>query len=144
AFLYLIGRPLITPALEISLFTNEIRAAGALPAGPNLPVEPAELEAFLVGCGAVTNGWVYAVKRLPIVGRLEAVDRQTLRIENVAPYVATGREWVGKPKAEMVKALLAPSITVTPRPEERELFKIRLSYGFNVPSVIVNGLDNVE
>src|SRR5438132_5260487 len=34
AFLYLIRRPLVTPALEISLFTNEIGAAGAFPAGP--------------------------------------------------------------------------------------------------------------
>src|SRR5690242_6062075 len=143
-FLYLVGRPLVTPALDISLFTNEIGEAGALPVGPELPVEPLELEAFLVGCGAVTNGWVYAVKRLPIVGRLEAVDRQALRIENVAPYVASGREWVGEPKAEMVKALLAPAITVAPRPEEWELFKIRIGFGLAVPPIIVNGLDNVE
>jgi hypothetical protein len=31
-----------------------------------------------------------------------------------------------------------------PRPEEWEFFKIRLRYGIAVPSVIVNGLDNVE
>lgn len=92
----------------------------------------------------MTNGWAYTMKRLPIVGRLEAIDRQALKIENVAPYVASGREWLGKPKAEMIAALLAPSIIVTPRPEEWELFKIRLRYGIAVPSIIVNGLDNVQ
>jgi hypothetical protein len=144
AFLYLVGMPLVTPPFEISLFTNEVAAAGVLPPGPELPAGPVKLQAFLVGCGAVTNAWAYTVKRLPIVGRLEAVDRQALRIENIAPYVASGREWLGEPKAEMIKALLSPAIDVTPRPEDWELFKIRLPYGIAVPSVIVNGLDNVE
>lgn len=144
AFLYLIGMPLVTSPFEISFFTNEVAAPGVLSPGPRLPREPVELQAFLVGCGAVTNGWAYTVKRLPIVGRLEAVDRQALGIENIAPYVASGREWLGEPKAEMIKTFLGPAIDVTPRPEEWELFKIRLRYGIAVPSVIVNGLDNVE
>jgi hypothetical protein len=144
AFLYVVGKALTMPLREISLFTNEVAVAGTLPPGPELPSEPVELDAFLVGCGAVANGWAYAVKRLPIIGRLDAIDRQALRIENIAPYVASGREWLRKPKAEMMKALLAPAIEVMPRPEEWELFKIRFRYGVAVPPVVVNGLDNVE
>jgi hypothetical protein len=143
-FFFLIGQPLVTPPTEISLFTLEVGPAGALPEGPPLPVASLELDGFLVGCGAVTNGWAYAVKRLPIVGHLEAVDRQVLRIENIGPYVASGREWLGKPKAEMIAKVLGPAIGVTPRPDEWEFFKIRLRYGLRVPPIVVNGLDNVE
>ncbi len=144
AFLLLVGRPLVTPPIEISLFTHEIGIPATFSPGPQLPATPVNLEAFLVGCGAVTNGWAYTVKRLPIEGRIEAVDRQALRLENIAPYVAAGREWLGKPKVEMIAALLGPAITVTPRPEEWHLFAIRLHYGIPVPPVVVNGLDNVE
>ena len=126
AFLLLVGQPLVTPPVEISLFGHELGTPATLSPGPELPVTQVELEGFLIGCGAVTNGWAYTVKRLPIVGRLEAVDRQALRIENVAPYVAAGREWLGKPKVEMIAALLGPAIAITPRHEEWELFTIRL------------------
>jgi hypothetical protein len=144
AFLALISRPLVTPPFEMSLFTQELGPPGSLPPGPELPAVPVDLDAFVVGCGAVTNGWAYTVKRLPIVGRLEAIDRQALRIENIAPYVAAGREWLNKAKAEMIAALLAPAIAVQPRPDEWELFKIRLRYGLSVPPIVVNGLDNVD
>ncbi len=144
AFLILAGCPLVARAFEVSLFSNEVGGPGTLSVGPELLAEPVELDGFLVGCGAVTNGWAYVVKRLPIVGRLDAIDRQSLGIENLGPYVAARREWLGKPKAEMIAALLSPAILVTPRAEEWELFKIRLRYGIPVPSIIVNGLDNVE
>jgi hypothetical protein len=143
AFLALAGRPLVTPPLEISLFTQEIGPPGTLLPGPELPAVPAELNAFVVGCGAVSNGWAYTVKRLPIVGRLDAIDRQALKVENLGPYVASRREWLNKPKAEMIAALLAPGIRVTPRPDEWEFFKIRLQFGLPVPPIVVNGLDNV-
>lgn len=86
----------------------------------------------------------YAVKRLPITGRLEGIDRQSLRTENLGPYVAAGRQWLGKPKVEVIRDLLSPAIEVVPRAEEWELFKIRLSFGVAVPPLIVSGLDNVE
>jgi len=143
AFLALIGRPLVTPAFEVSLFTQEFGPPGTLPPGPDLPTAPAELHAFLVGCGAVTSGWAYTVKRLPIAGRLEAVDRQAFGIENIPTYVASGREWLNDSKAKMIAALLAPAITVNPRPDEWEFFKIRLQHGLPVPPIVVNGLDNV-
>lgn len=144
AFLTLVGRPLVTAPLAISLFTQEIGPHSTLLPGPELPAVPSQLDAFLVGCGAVTNGWAYTVKRLPIVGRLEAIDRQALKIENLGPYVASGREWLNKSKVEMIAALLAPAITVKPRSEEWDFFKIRLRYGLPVPPIVVNGLDNVD
>jgi hypothetical protein len=83
------------------------------------------------------------MKRLPVMGNLEAIDRQSLRIENIGPYVASSRAWLRRSKAEMIQSLLEPTITVNARPEEWELFKIRMRFGLRLPPIIVNGLDNV-
>jgi hypothetical protein len=144
-FLTLIGHSTPPMISELSLFTYEIGAPGSIALGPPLPSNPLELDAFLVGCGAVSNGWAYAIKRLPVKGRLQAVDRQSLGDGNIGPYVAAVRQWIGRPKAEILREFLGPRIAVTPRPEEFELFKLRLGYGqIEMPRLVVNGLDNVE
>jgi hypothetical protein len=130
-------------ACELSLLAHTDGIPGSLDPGPPLPFHGLELDAFVIGCGAVTNGWAYALKRLPIVGKIQAVDRQSLRIENIGPYVLARRSLLETPKAVVIESYLSPWITVTPRPEEWELFKIRLRYGLPVPPIIVNGLDNV-
>ena len=142
AFLTILGQP-PNISQEISLFTHQEVNLGTLHEGPALPSIPLNIDAFLVGCGAVTNGWAYTIKRLPIVGTLQAVDRQSLRIENLGPYVLATRAQVGTPKAQIIAEFLAPTVAVTPRPEEWELFKIRLNYGIAVPPLIINGLDHV-
>jgi hypothetical protein len=83
------------------------------------------------------------MKRLPVVGSLQAIDRQSLRLENIWAYVAVGRESLGKPKAVVIKELLSPAIEVTPRPDHWEFFKIWLDHGAKVPPLIITGLDNV-
>jgi hypothetical protein len=142
AFLHLLAKQ---PAefQELSMFELVRALPGTLRPGPPLPDSPLKIDAFLVGCGAVMNGWAYAVKRLPIVGRLEAIDKQSLRPVNLGPYVASARDFLDRPKAEIIKALLSPAIAVTARTDEWELFKIRIEHGMPVPPLIVGGLDNV-
>jgi hypothetical protein len=142
AFLELVGKPLIG-AMEISLFTHEVGGPGTLVLGPSLPEAPLRLDAFLVGCGAVSNGWAYAIKRLPIGGRLQAIDCQSLSTENLGPYVAVGYDSVGKPKATLIRELLSPNIDVTDRPDHWEFFTIRLRSELAVPPLIIAGLDKV-
>jgi ThiF family len=142
AFMAIVGKP-ITSLMETSLFTYQSGTPGTLKTGPPLPDSPYTIDAFLVGCGAVTNGWAYAVKRLPLTGRLQAIDKQSLRKENLGSYVAAGRDDVGKKKAVLIKELLSPAIVVTERPDQWEFFKIRISDGLRVPPLIVAGLDNV-
>lgn len=142
AFFFILGKPR-TLLGEISLFDNEVGNPGVLEPGPALPSSFLRLDAFLVGCGAVSNGWAYAIKRLPIVGKLEAIDRQSLRFENIGPYIAVGRESVGRPKAVLLKEMLAPAIDVTPRSDQWEFFKIWLKHGLAVPPLVIAGLDNV-
>lgn len=142
AFFTILGKEL-TLAQEISLLTHQEGNLGSLDSGPALPRQPLEIDAFLVGCGAVTNGWAYTIKRLSVVGRVQAVDRQSLKIENIGSYVLAKHSLLTQPKAKIIEGYLAPQIKVTSRPEEWELFKIRLKFGLTVPSLIVNGLDNV-
>jgi hypothetical protein len=142
AFMTILDRP---PAvsMETSLFSHQVGNPGTLESGPPLPTSPLQIDAFLVGCGAVTNGWVYALKRLPVFGRLQAVDRQSLRLENIGSYVAVGLESVNKPKALLIKELLAPAIDVTERSDQWEFFKIWLDHGIEPSPLIIAGLDNV-
>ena len=142
AFFAILGRHL-TLSMETSLFDHAVASPGKLASGPSLPASPLWLDAFLVGCGAVTNGWAYAVKRLPIVGRLQAIDNQSLRLENIWSYVAVGRESIGKPKAAVLQELLSPAINVTARSDQWEFFKIWLNHGLAVPPLIIAGLDKV-
>jgi hypothetical protein len=142
AFLYLLNAPRISDPLEISLFSYQTGKPGSLESGPSLPRQ-VSIDAWLIGCGGVSNGWAYTIKSLPVVGTLTAVDRQSLRIENFGPYVAAGHEYLTKPKVHLIRDLLHPSVTVTPYADEWEFFKIRLKYGLSIPRLIVGGVDNV-
>lgn len=143
-FLILLSRETIHAPVELSLFDHADGQPGVLDPGPELPKQPVELDALLVGCGGVSNGLGYALRRLPIVGRLDAVDRQSVREENLGPYVGAYLEHLGMPKTVCMKGLLAPKIDVVSWAEEFELFKLRLGLGLRrLPSLALAGLDNV-
>lgn len=141
-FFIILGKP-FDAFSETSLFSHESGSPGTLKQGPPLPIEPLRLDTFLVGCGAVSNGWAYAIKRLPIVGKLEAIDPQSLRPENLGPYVASSCQWLGRPKVELLKSFLSPAIEVVPRGDHWELFTLRLKHELKVPRIIISGLDKV-
>ncbi len=144
AFLHLLNEPRVPAPFEISLLTYEIAAPGVFDSGPLLPSVPVNINAWLVGCGGVSNGWAYTMKRLPIQGKLGIVDRQLLGAENFGSYVAANTYYVGKPKVDLIRDLLHPAIKVTPYADEFELFKIRLKHELSVPPLIVGGVDNVD
>lgn len=144
AFFALAGVVRLPQALELSLFEGRTARPGTFGPGPSLPASPVELDGLLVGCGGVANGWADAMRRPPVSGRLAAVDRQALRVENIGPYVLVRLSDLGRPKAEILAEALAPKVTVTPYPEEFELFKLRLAYGVALPPLVVGGLDDVE
>jgi ThiF family len=143
AFLALIGKPLLAHAIEISVYTLEQDTPGRLAPGPALATDPVELDVLLVGCGGVANGWVYTMRRAPGAGRVEAVDHQALRPENLGAYVCATRPRVKMPKAQVIKEELEPAFTVVPRAERFRFFKARFSYGQSyVPKIVVSALDN--
>jgi hypothetical protein len=141
-FLTLLGKQFET-STEVSLFSHELGQPGALAGGPHLPDDSLALDAFLVGCGSVTSGWAYTVKRLPITGTLQAIDCQSLRKVNVGSYVSAGLSSIDKPKATFIREFLSPKIDVTARQDQWEFFKIWFRHGLTIPPLIIAGLDNV-
>ena len=142
-FFQILDRP-VAVAAEFSLFSHLTGRPGVLTSEPSLPTSPLSLRTFLIGCGAVTNGWAYTIRRLPVTGKVWAIDRQSLSLENFGSYVAAERRWLAKPKVDLIRALLAPDIHVVASADEWEFFKIHLMYGLETPQMVVNGLDNVE
>jgi tRNA A37 threonylcarbamoyladenosine dehydratase len=143
-FMVLVQRSRMPAPIEISLFTHEAAQPGVLDPGPVLPENPLSLDGLLIGCGGVSNGWGYAIRRLPIVGSLQAVDRQAVREENLGPYVGAFLGHLAVPKTKVIRHLLGPKIEVTTRSEEFELFKIRLNLGLlPLAPLVIAGVDNV-
>jgi hypothetical protein len=144
AALILLRLPLANKAFELSLFEHREAPLGGLDFGPSLPAFPLDIRALLFGCGGVTNGWAYAIRRLRIKGSLEAVDKQTLHKENLGTYVLSSWADLDKPKSDLIRRVLKPKINVTSRPEPLEFYKIRLERGLvRLPGLVVAGLDDV-
>jgi hypothetical protein len=136
----LIGKPVLANPTEISLYTLEQGTPGELNSGPELPA--VELDVLLVGCGGVANGWLYAIRRAPAAGRVEAVDHQRLRHENLGAYVCATRSRLGQPKVQVAREELGPTFTVVPRPERFRFFRARFDYGQSyVPELVISALD---
>jgi hypothetical protein len=131
-------------AAEVSVFDLQQGDLGSLQVGPDLPKLRLILNAILFGCGGVSNGWAYAIKRLPIKGKVFAVDKQSLRRENFGPYVCATSRWLGMPKATMLRRVLAPDIDVEAHNELVEHFKIRLDQNLiGITPLVICGLDEI-
>jgi hypothetical protein len=140
-FLHLLGR-VPSAAHEFSAYTLTAGAIGSHGPGPDLPREALELDAFLIGCGSVMQGWAYTVRRLPIRGRARAVDPEFLGVENLGPYVLAWRTEVGREKVKIIADALGPAIAVTPDRDFVEFLELRIAAGLPVPPVVVAGLND--
>lgn len=142
-FASFIGQPLVAESVEFSTLTLEQGKPGELAPGHEISFNEIDLDALLLGCGGVANGWVYAAREAGTRGRVEAVDHQAQRAENIGPYVCASRSRIGSPKVTVVKQELEPQTTVIERPERFRFFKARLGYGQTyVPGVVLAALDN--
>jgi hypothetical protein len=143
AFQALIGGPVLASPAEISLYTLEQGTPGDLDTGPELPAGPAELDVLLAGCGGVANGWLYSIRRTSAAGRVEAVDHQRLRHENLGAYVCATRSRLGQLKVQVARRELEPHFTVVTRAERFRFFQARFAYGQSyIPELVISALDN--
>jgi hypothetical protein len=130
--------------LELSLWDSTVGPVGTIDSGPELPGERLDLNAALVGCGGVSNGWAYALRRLPVRGLLEAIDPQRLRDENMGSYVLATICRLESPKAEVIRDALGSQIQVACHTEPFEFFRIRVEHGLvHAPPLVINGLDSI-
>jgi hypothetical protein len=142
-FTALVGRPLLPRPCEISLFTLEQAEPRDLDPGPQIAIRDVELDVLLIGCGGVANGWVYAAREAGSCGRVEAVDHQAQRPENIGPYVCASRARIGTAKAKIVKDELDVRMDVTPRTERFRFYKARIGYGQTyIPNIVLSAVDN--
>jgi len=121
-----------------SLFTY---TAGNADPGPDLP-ERLEIDALLVGFGAIGNGIVATLAELPLVGQLIVVDRQKFGPENLGTCALLAPTDVGREKSYVAADALMhlhPALVVKPvsGEAEQELGRIH-----PVPTAVLNGLDN--
>lgn len=142
-FRYLFGR-VLGPAFEWSAHSLSGGTPGSLPRGPEIARSIPDLDALLVGCGSVMQGWANTIRRLPISGHARAIDPQLVADENLGTYVRAFRTDVGLEKVNVMTQILGPKIRVEPDRDYAELFSRRLEGGIALPPVVVAGLDEVN
>ncbi|MCL4552496.1 MAG: ThiF family adenylyltransferase, partial [Candidatus Marsarchaeota archaeon] len=111
--------------------------------GPRMP-ERLDINLMVAGAGAIGNGIVYTLSKLPIVGRLDIVDKQCFGPENLGTCILIGPADVGKSKATVAAAYLSPHINVGAYRQDLDSFEARLGTELPYPNVILNGLDNIN
>src|SRR5205814_5436880 len=92
--------------------------------GPALP-ERLDLEALLVGAGAIGNGILYLLGLLPLTGQLWVVDRDDFTDENLGTCLLMGPHDLQGAKATFAQAYLVKRLSVVGYPEKLSTFKNR-------------------
>jgi molybdopterin/thiamine biosynthesis adenylyltransferase len=118
------------------------RAGDGAP-GPALP-DLLDIDALLVGVGAIGNGIVAVLAEFTLAGRVVVIDRQTYGPENLGTCILVGPKDLGTEKPMLARralAHLAPGLEVDPRFGDAEEL---LSAVRPAPAVILNGLDSRE
>jgi molybdopterin/thiamine biosynthesis adenylyltransferase len=92
------------PDRSLSLSLIDLDPNNPLP--PNPPLEHVELlNAHLVGIGAIGNGAVWALKKVPdISGTLCLIDHEEVELSNLQRYILTSQSSVGKSKVSLAGA----------------------------------------
>lgn len=109
--------------------------------GPALP-DRLDIDALLVGVGAIGNGILAILAEYRLAGRIVVIDRQSYGPENLGTCVLVGPKDLGTDKPELARralAHLATELVVAPRFGDADAL---LPDVLPVPEVILNGLDN--
>ncbi len=110
-----VGEAALDTELRVSLM--DLRPAST--ATPNPPFAEVELrEVHLVGAGAIGNGTLWALSRMPCRGDLHIVDSEKVTDSNLQRYVMTAASDREKEKAGLANQWLAScdGLNVTPHP----------------------------
>lgn len=108
---------------ELTLSALDLDPASASPANP--PIHGIDIgRAFLVGAGAIGNGFLWALARSPVSGQLTVVEHDHVDLGNMQRYVLTLRKHEKKPKVALVEQLFQghPGITINGIPRKWEDF----------------------
>lgn len=101
---------------NFTLSVLDFQRGGAELSNPALPGTLDIGETHLVGLGAIGNGFVWALARIPsLAGTLSVVDHESVDLTNLQRYVLATQDDREKPKTELVnRALAANGLHVQP------------------------------
>lgn len=146
---------------DLTLSALDLDPTNKLP--PNPTIDGLSLEqVFLVGAGAIGNGFLWALSRSPLSGQLTVIEHDHIDLGNMQRYVLTSRKHESKPKLELVEDLFRGhagiSVSCIPKkweefveslPEDRWLFERvvvaldsaedRIGVQASLPRWVVNG-----
>lgn len=122
-------------------FSVKTYAQGTADYGPPIP-ETLPNDLLVVGAGAIGNGIVHLISRLPFTGAITIVDREEYGPENLGTCILISTEDLNTPKAAFLASILdkcgirADGFT---GPFERYASELR-----QFPRIVLNGLDNID
>lgn len=143
-FKRLIGlKPTRGDLLDATIFSlfNYQAAEGDL--GLTLP-ESIPIDLLVAGAGAIGNGVIYLLSRLPVKGRVIIVDKQEFNRENLGTSLLVGPDHIGKDKAKVAASFLNPKVEAVGYRQELSAFSKRLGTEIAFPRMAVGCLDKIE
>lgn len=126
--------------LSFSLSTYQ---TGKSDPGPPLP-EILPLDLLIVGVGAIGNGVIHLLSVLPTTGRVWVLDRQTFQPENLGTCLLIGPRDLERKKAHFAETVLSQRLQVLGLSEDLSAFRKRLGTEVSHPTLVLNGLDNID
>jgi molybdopterin/thiamine biosynthesis adenylyltransferase len=109
--------------------------------GPAIP-ERLPFDLLVVGAGAIGNGIIHLVSRLPFTGTITVVDREEYGPENLGTCILMTADDSEKPKAARLASILNNcGIRATGFAGTFERYAHDLQ---QFPEIVLNGLDNID
>jgi molybdopterin/thiamine biosynthesis adenylyltransferase len=109
--------------------------------GPLIP-KTLPFDLLVVGAGAIGNGIIHLISRLPFTGAITIVDRGEFGPENLGTCLLISPDDLNKPKAAFLASILKQS-NITAHgfygPFERYASELQ-----QFPKIVLNGLDNID
>ena len=102
------------------------------------------VDVLMVGAGAIGNGVLYLLGRLPVAGRAVVVDAQKFGPENLGTCLMIGPADIGVDKAIFAANLLRPGLEAEGAAEEVTAFVARNNAAGAWRPIVINALDNIE
>jgi molybdopterin/thiamine biosynthesis adenylyltransferase len=117
-------------------------AANSNDPGPALR-DTIESDLLVAGGGAIGNGIIALLSRLPITGKIDIVDREKFGEENLGTCLLIGPEHITRPKAAVLEAMLKVA-----GKNAQGFYGSFADYAASLkgkyPAVVLNGLDNID